>query len=76
MASDDVVIHGGCNAPRDVWACIYPSVNRFVLEDGAPYGKRHAVDYDWGDDRVDLEIRIRVWKDSAGIHAKWIKDDG
>lgn len=76
MTEADVTIHAGLDAPRDVWACVYPSVMKFVYQDGAPYGRGRSIDYDWGDDRVDLEIRIRVWKDSAGIHAQWIKNHG
>lgn len=47
-----------------------PSVKEFYFNGGAPYGYGRAIDYPWGDDRVGLEITIRVWRDSAGIHAR------
>lgn len=67
--SYDVVLHGALEASQDVWAVFMPSVKEFVYNDGAPYGRGNALRYTWGGE-LDLEIKIDVWRDSAGIHAK------
>lgn len=66
----NVVLHDGTELAQDIWACVFPSVKRFVHEEGAPYGLGNAMEYIWGDSRVDLEITIKVWRASDGIHAK------
>lgn len=72
MSSDTetVVLHRGVDEMQDVWAVFMPSVKKFVYEDGAPYGFGNAIEYHWGDDRVGLELKIRVWRNSAGINAE------
>ncbi len=69
--TEPVIFHGGLDAPQDVWAVVMPSVKEFYHNDGAP--RDRTIDYPWGDDRVGLEITIRVWRDDAGVHAKRIE---
>jgi hypothetical protein len=73
--SYQVILHGGVEETQDVWAVFMPSVKKFVYEHGAPYGRRHSIAYTWGVSDFPLDIKIEVWRDSAGIHAMRVKDD-
>jgi len=56
---------------QDVWACVQPAVQEFIVNDGSPYGRGNAMDYTYGDKRMPgLEITIRVWRATDGIYAK------
>jgi len=69
----NVIFHNGMGAPQDVWACVYPAVHDFLVNDGGPYGKGNAIEYTYSDKRAPgLEITIKVWRASDGIHAEWV----
>lgn len=73
--NEPLVLHISPDAPDDVWAVIKPSIQKFIYQDGSPYGRGQAVTYTWGDHQadeigLDLEIKIEVWRNSAGINVR------
>lgn len=82
MSEPRFILHG-LNR-QDEWACAYPSAMMFIYpHDGQQpdgkglYGPNQYLVYEWGDNHLPgaLSWRLKVWRDSEGIHVARCSDD-